>query len=485
MSVLNPLHERLSRAVRCSVHTPDQLHAWVRLYLRMNVPRASVCAGHDSPFDYLCNAYFEPARDQIVVAPRGGGKTRLAAVATLLDLLHKPGCAVRILGGSFEQSLRMWEHLLPDLEKLCAPELPTRGLSPSVRRVRLRDGASAAVLAQSQRAVRGLRVQKLRCDEVELFDPDVWDAAQLVTRSTPGASATIEALSTHHLSGGLMSKLLDDAPARGVRVVRWCLLEVLQRCAPERDCATCPLWTDCQGIAKTRCNGFVSIDDAIAMIRRVSRDTWETEMLCRRPGVRGSVFPRFDVSKHVRELTVGQPEALRPSTLALDFGFHNPFVCLWVATQPRGDGSTLTHVLDEYVQSGRTVDEHLSEIESRSWGKVMRVACDPAGASNNDQTADSNVRLLRRRGYAVHFRASRIVEGVESVRSALCNGVGEPSLFIHPRCARLVKALQWYRYPPNGGELPLKDGEHDHLVDALRYHFVNAPGRWTSTTRVY
>jgi len=33
--------------------------------------------------------------------------------------------------------------------------------------------------------------------------------------------------------------------------------------------------------------------------------------------------------------------------------------------------------------------------------------------------------------------------------------------------------MQCYRYGANTGELPLKDGEHDHLVDALRYYFVN------------
>ncbi len=38
----------------------------------------------------------------------------------------------------------------------------------------MKNGAKAAVLAQSQRAVRGLHVQKLRCDEVEMFDPQVW-----------------------------------------------------------------------------------------------------------------------------------------------------------------------------------------------------------------------------------------------------------------------------------------------------------------------
>src|SRR3982750_695679 len=93
----------------------NQLYDWVTSILKLKLPRSHVCPGHDSPFDYLRHAYFEPAGDCVVWAPRGGGKTRLGAAATLLDLLHKPGVAVRILGGSLEQSLRMWEPLLPDV----------------------------------------------------------------------------------------------------------------------------------------------------------------------------------------------------------------------------------------------------------------------------------------------------------------------------------------------------------------------------------
>src|SRR4051812_36956599 len=161
--------------------TPDQLHAWVRLYTGLHLPRVAVCGGHAAPFEYVRRAYFEPATDLVVWAPRGGGKTRLAALCTLLDLLHKPGCTVRILGGSLDQSLRLWEHLMPDLLRL-VPNL-LDGKPRSSRRVALKGGAGAAVLTQSQRAVRGLRVQKLRCDEVELFDPRIWEAAQLVTKT--------------------------------------------------------------------------------------------------------------------------------------------------------------------------------------------------------------------------------------------------------------------------------------------------------------
>ena len=61
--------------------SPDQLHAWIQTYCGLTVPRKSLCPHHDAPFDYLWHAYHEPARDVVVWAPRGGGKTRLGALA--------------------------------------------------------------------------------------------------------------------------------------------------------------------------------------------------------------------------------------------------------------------------------------------------------------------------------------------------------------------------------------------------------------------
>src|SRR5882724_3017194 len=92
----------------------EKLREWLETYLGLTFAKKGICAGHSSPFEYLWRAYREPASDLVVWAPRGGGKTRLGALATLLDLIHKPGVSVRILGGSLEQSLRMWEHLFPD-----------------------------------------------------------------------------------------------------------------------------------------------------------------------------------------------------------------------------------------------------------------------------------------------------------------------------------------------------------------------------------
>ena len=127
------------------------------------------------PRDYLQHAFFEDShdrpRDAVVWANRGGGKTMLGAAATLLDLLFKPGIQIRILGGSFEQSQKMYEHLVALLERPVLRDVITQ--LPTQRRVELESGSTVELLSQSHRSVRGTRVHKLRCDEVEEFDPDL------------------------------------------------------------------------------------------------------------------------------------------------------------------------------------------------------------------------------------------------------------------------------------------------------------------------
>src|SRR5688572_3873908 len=140
-----PFHpdDYLARAMkRCE--SADELLEWLELFCKLRVPTKPVCPHHDAPFEYIRRAYVEPAQDLIVWAPRGGGKTRLGAAATLLDLLHKPGVSVRIIAGSLEQSLRMWEQLEPDL-RTCAQRILV-GYRPGRHAVHVGNGSMAAVL---------------------------------------------------------------------------------------------------------------------------------------------------------------------------------------------------------------------------------------------------------------------------------------------------------------------------------------------------
>lgn len=456
------------------LRTPEELRHWLRAHLGLTFPMQAMCAGHDTPLEYLRCSYFEPASDVVVWGPRGGGKTRLAAAATLLDLLHKPGVQVRILGGSVEQSLRVWEHLLPDLERL-VPELLEAGRSRA-RRIVLGNGSSAAVLTQSQRAVRGQRVQKMRCDEVELFDPRVWEAVGPTTRSMPRAHApavagVVEALSTRHLSGGLMDAVVERARQAGTRVVRWCVLDVLERCPAGRPCQSCTLWDDCHGRAKaTDGGGFLTIDDAVGIKRRVSLETWRAEMLCLGPSREGRVFPTFSEDRHVRAFEVGGVRGLTLG-LGVDFGFAAPFVALWIGRADDGK----VYVADEYVVAERTVEQHAEALRSHPL-KAAEVRCDPAGRNRSEHTGESSVAVLRRYGFRVRYRSTPIAHGLELIRRLLspaAGGVAATRLVIHPRCTRLIAAMTAYRYPRDRTtELPEKDGVHDHLIDALRYWVV-------------
>src|SRR5690606_36093776 len=208
---------------------PDHLHQWLIEALNLQIPRAPLTDGHHAPFDYLRHAFFEET-DCVVWAARGSGKTFLGAVATALDLLFKPGIQVRILAGSLEQASRMHAHLRTLFERpILAQRLAGRITD---RRIRLHNGSTCELLAHSQSSIRGTRVQKIRCDEVELFRPESWAAVQLATRSAVCGGrlvrGTIECISTMHRHFGLMSELARSGREGRRALIRWGDVDALE-----------------------------------------------------------------------------------------------------------------------------------------------------------------------------------------------------------------------------------------------------------------
>jgi hypothetical protein len=405
--------------------------------------------------------------DCIVWANRAGGKTQLAAVATLLEGLFKPGCQTRILAGSLAQSGRMYGYLRDFVQWRFPEHLDGKLLKESCRFV---NGTAVEILSQSSRAVRGQHVQKLRCDEIELFDADVLHAAKFITQSRRNTIAAMELLSTMHRPYGLMQTLIDEAPAAGIPIFKWCLWEVIERCTQDRSCSRCSLDADCQGKAR-RARGYLRIDDVISQMARSSRAGFESEMLCLRPNLENAVFEDFDPAVHVRP--VGYDAGLGLYR-AMDFGFANPFVCLWMQVDEAG----VVRVIDEYVREKKIIAEHAAVVKQRTpcdeW-VVAGTFVDPAGRGRNGVTGTSEIRELAARGIRCQWQKSGILTGIEKVRAALRAGDGQSRLVIDPKCVRLIAAMQCYHYPDAGGptELPEKDGVHDHPIDALRYFFVN------------
>ena len=459
------------------------LKNYLAVFLSLNIGDTKICPEHNCPMDYLWHCWgsdFDRNRngDCVVWACRGGGKTLIAAVATLLDCIFKPSCKVRILAGSQLQALRMYDYLLGFL----------RGgfenfLAEPVRKNKCSfiNGSNVEVLTQSAASVRGSHIHKLRCDEVELFDRQIFETAKFITKSTGGIIGAMESLSTMHQPFGIMHELVGKAASSNTKIFKWCIWEVIENCPPERSCSRCPLNSDCQGKAR-RANGYLKIEDVLTQMRRSSRSAFESEMLCIRPSLENVVFAEFEPAVHISPVDYNQN---LPLYRAIDFGFVNPFVCLWI--QIDGDGTV--RVIDEYVKSRQTVDTHADEIKNKTpcgEDNVTATFCDPAGAGVNDVSGTSPVSQLKAAGIKLRYKRSPILEGIELIRRTLCNGEGKSSLIISPRCGRLIEAMQCYHYPPVGSiELPLKDGIYDHPIDALRYFFVNYNTSISAKSRKY
>lgn len=461
--------------------TRTDLKNYVTTFLDVEISEQKICSCHDSPMDYLWHSYnsdFDgsPNGDCVVWAGRGGGKTYIASIATLLDSVFKPGCKTRILAGSEEQAHRMYDNFTYFAE-VYFPELLS---DKQKNKCCFANGSDVQVLTQSMASVRGSHIHKIRCDEVELFERPIFEAAKFVTKSSDGIVGAMESLSTMHQPFGIMHELVEKAKDNGTKIFKWCIWEVIEKCR-DRSCSQCLLNNDCRGVAKNA-NGFYKINDLIAKLKRTSRAMFDSEILCSRPSLQNVVFAEFDPGLHVKPVEYSED---LPLYRTIDFGFVNPFVCLWIQV----DGNGIIRVIDEYVQSRRTIESHAETLKSRKHykeDKVIMTFCDPAGSGVNDVTGTSPVSMLRAKGIKLRYKSSMILDGIELIRMAIRTGDGKSNLVISPRCGNLIEAMQSYHYPQSGSiETPQKDGVYDHPIDALRYFFVNYYSSSPAKTRKY
>jgi PBSX family phage terminase large subunit len=186
----------------------------------------------------------------------------------------------------------------------------------------------------------------------------------------------------------------------------------------------------------------------------------------------GAVYDMFDPAVHVvdRFHIPAHWRRLR----AVDFGYTNPFVCLWIALDP--DGRMFVYRYIYYTK--RLVSEHAELIKELTHRE-------PIEATICDHDAE-DAATLQNAGILTTLARKEIRIGIDAVTARLIPaGDGRPRLFILRDSLveadpDLIDRHAWtiehefesYSWPRGASGKPTKEvpiDDHNHALDALRY----------------
>ena len=208
----------------------------------------------------------------------------------------------------------------------------------------------------------------------------------------------------------------------------------------------------------------------------LTKETFEQEYLAQFTSFAGKVYP-FDRNVHVGRYDFNPDWE---TYCSVDFGFRMPSVA-WLQVG-KVDGDVEIHIIDEIIHDTNIKTEELADRILAKNYPVLHVYCDPAGAGVQSTSGLGDVEIFKRKGIFPRFRKDKVsrsvASGVDLVRSYLENAEGKTRLFVSDKCKGIIEDFENYRYPEKRENQmlkddPLKDGRHDHGMDAVRYFFIN------------
>ena len=210
--------------------------------------------------------------------------------------------------------------------------------------------------------------------------------------------------------------------------------------------------------------------------RNMSKELYEQEYGAMFTSFEGRVYP-FD-----RNLDMGEfpYNPNYPTFCSIDFGYRMP-AALWFQTYVVG-GLVHINVIDEIVHKQNIKTDEFAEMIKEKRYAVREYYGDPAGMQAQGQSGLGDIEIFRRKG--IHVKSIRdkvsrnIASGTTHVRGFIENAQGQRFVHLDKKCMGLAEDLENYRYPESGEGKdlkpdPVKDGRHDHSMDAFRYFFLN------------
>lgn len=336
----------------------EQLHAWIKDNLGIDIPRIAVCPGHCSPFDPIADLFFNRTDAAIVVANRGGGKTMTAALWQFLNMRFTPEVECASVGAQEIQAKRAYSHFKTYQRKAGEDLKDISLISETV----WKNGAKYEILTGSKGSVNGPHPQRCHRDEVELMDREVYQESLQMEKSKRLADGTVIVsqtllTSTRKASNGLMQELLDDcteAEKAGMKppykVYVYCIKETVTQMPncrvaypdlPESEKCQCHLVEKglindeprtlekiCGG-AFARSDGFMPIEDVEKTFVKTSKAMFDAQQLCKRPYTEDVSLEGFSRERNcIRGFEFDAENG--PVYQGIDIGGTSPHAVSWI-----------------------------------------------------------------------------------------------------------------------------------------------------------
>lgn len=448
---------------------------FLKRYLDVEIPDKRICPDHHAPFSFVADVFFDRVVDAVVWSCRSGGKSFNEALLTFLDSNFRPKCDTRVLAGSFYQGQRVYDATLdlwdqPGWTQFLLSE-------PRKSETLLKNGSGFEVLTSSQKSVRGPHPQKLKLDEVDELARDLFEAALSQPQTRHGIPASLIMTSTMHRVYGLMQEVIENRHKMGLKLYKWCWLEIVERCDDAcekvRDPRSvdhgkqCSLSEDCQGKAHDAV-GYYPVEDVRKKKAHLPRDTWESEWLVKRPIARDMVYDPEDLEAATSEEI--PYDSHHPSYGMVDPGFVNPTA--FCIAEERGDDVA---VVAEWYWQRVLLSERVKMIKQIYQDHGLRGIY--ADAENRDF-----IEELRAAGMKVESVSFAVYKdrGVQTIRQFL----RDRRLKISTSCPNLIREM--FRLHFKKGEDIAKEDDHgpDALVALFRRYLEITQEKVVQTVRL-
>lgn len=250
-------HEQQTKLLMKPCKTRDELKAWIKYFLKLELPDCTVSRYSDTnPLDVIWEVYDicvnknnpQAIQELLFVAGRGSGKTLGMAIAELMILLHDHRDVVHV-GAVQNQADRCYAYqknflynrqLKPLVMPPSIPEEKRIAEKLNMSKSTFNVGGSKVtleVLPCTLKACNGPHVPLVVVDEIDTVTGEGLKAFKEISGmldSRGNKKALRVGISTRKTRYGLMNKQIENADAEGRTVRKWTAFEFSEACPDSR-----------------------------------------------------------------------------------------------------------------------------------------------------------------------------------------------------------------------------------------------------------